>query len=298
MVASAVPASSAAAQDPALAAMVERFARFSAVTGFEQAMVDTLIAELPRGATRDRSGSAVLVLGSGSPRRLVACPVDEPGWVVGNVQVGGYLTLRRAPGRLPSPLFDQQLEGHRITLYGRQGAVPGVVAVRSVHLTRGRGEGTDDPFTVDDARVDVGAASAREVEGMGIAILTPLTLVKMPQRYGTDLLAAPMAGRRAACAALLLAARTARPGSGTVVVAFVTEQNLSQRGLKTVRHTQGPFVEERLVDGKAGTPGAPVEGADGWTLPTAYDATAVETISLAGADSLRSLIVRWITAAP
>ena len=277
---------------------VGRFTRFSAVTGFEQAVVDTLLVELSAGAIRDRSGSAVLVLGSGEPRRLVACPLDEPGWVVGRVQADGYLTLRRAPGRLPSPLFDQQLEGHRVTLFGRRGAVPGVVAVHSIHLTRGRGAGVDDPFTADDARVDIGAASGREAEGTGVGILTPVTLTKKPQRYGADLVAAPMAGRRAACAALLLAARTARPGSGTVVVAFVTEQNLAQRGLQTVRRTQGPFTEERLVDGKAGLPGAAQETPEGWVLPSAYAGTAIETISLSGVDSLRALIERWIAGAP
>lgn len=274
--------------------LFERFAAFSAVTGYEQALVDTLIGELLPGATRDRSGSAVLVLGSGSPRRLVYCPLDEPGWVVGSVQADGYLTLRRAPGRLPSPLFDQQLEGHRVTLFGRWGPVPGVVAVRSIHLTRGRDAGTDDPFSIDDARVDVGAVAATGAKALGVDVLTPVTLAKKPLRYGSGLLAAPMAGRRAACAALVLAAREARPQGGTVVVAFVTEQNLSQRGVRTVRRTQGPFAEERMVDGGTGAPGAPTETKDGWLLPAAYASMPVETISLAGSDSLRARIGRWI----
>jgi putative aminopeptidase FrvX len=288
----------ASGQAVAPAALVERFAAFSAVTGYEQAVVDTLVSDLLPGAIRDRSGSAVLILGSGAPRRLIACPLDEPGWVVGEVDADGYLTLRRAPGRLPSPLFDQQLEGHRVTLFGRRGPVPGVVAVRSVHLTRGRDAGVDAPFSVDDARVDVGAARAEGARALGVGILTPVLLTKKPQRYGADLMAAPMAGRRAACAALVLAAREAKPATGTVVVAFVTEQNLSQRGLRTVRRTQGPFADERLVDGGAGTPGPPRESAEGWLLPAAFTTTAVETVSLAGADSLRAHVVRWIAGAP
>ncbi len=275
--------------------LVERLAGITAVTGFEQAFVDTLINLLPE-STRDRSGSAVLVLGTGSPRRLLACPLDEPGWVVGEVEADGYLTLRRAPGRWPSPLFDQQLEGHRVTLYGRRGPVPGVVAVRSVHLTRGRNGAADEPFNVDDARVDVGAATAQEVTGLGAGVLTPVSLVKQPLRYGGDLLAAPMAGRRAACAALVLAARDVSPRSGTVVIAFVTEQNLSQRGLRTVRRTFGPFTEERLVDGAAGAPGSAQRTPDGWLLPVAHAWTTVETVSLAGAEALRTSLARWIEA--
>lgn len=285
-------------QAASTSALVERFAGFTAVTGFEQAVVDSLLDGLLPDATRDRSGSAVLVLGSGSPRRLVACPLDEPGWLVGSVGADGYLTLRRAPGRLPSPLFDQQLEGHRVTLYGRRGPVPGVVAVRSVHLTRGRGAAPDGPFSVDDVRVDLGAATARQAGALGVGVLTPVSLTKRPHRYGGDLVAAPMAGRRAACAALVLAAIGARPAAGTVVVAFVTEQNLAQRGLKTVRRTQGPFVEERIVDGGAGMPGPAAESKEGWSLPAAHATTAVETVSLAGTDSLRASVVRWIVGTP
>jgi len=113
-----------------------RFSGMTAVTGYEQAMTDSLLALLP-GSTRDRSGNVTLTLGRGAPRRLVYCALDEIGYVVGNITDDGYILLRRVGGGLRlSPLFDQQLEGHRVTLFGRKGAVPGVVAVRSTHLTR------------------------------------------------------------------------------------------------------------------------------------------------------------------
>ena len=112
-----------------------RFAGMTAVTGYEQSMTDSLLALLP-GSSRDRIGNVTLVLGRGSPRRLVYCALDEIGYAVGNITDDGYILLRRVGGgaRL-YPLFDQQIEGHRVTLFGRRGAVPGVVAVRSTHLT-------------------------------------------------------------------------------------------------------------------------------------------------------------------
>src|SRR5205809_3304863 len=186
-----------------------RFASMTAVTGLEQAMVDSLRALFP-GSTRDQAGNVTLTLGQGSPKRLFTCPLDEVGYVVGNILPDGFLLLRRVGGggggRTASPLFDQQLEGHRVTVFGARSAVPGVVAVKSTHLTRGRvatGAGAPDPvFTVDNAYVDVGASSAAEVQGLGIAVLAPVSLAKRPQLYGERLLAAPAAGRRAACAAL------------------------------------------------------------------------------------------------
>src|SRR2546427_1159013 len=116
------------------------FAPMTAVTGLEQAMTDSLRALFP-GSVRDRAGNVTLTLGQGSPKRLCTCPLDEVGYVVGNILPDGYLLLRRVGGggRTASPLLDQQLEGHRVTVFGTRGAVPGVVGVKSTHLTRGRG---------------------------------------------------------------------------------------------------------------------------------------------------------------
>ena len=72
----------------------------TAVSGYERALTDTLLRLLP-GATRDRLGNVVLTLGSGDPRRLVYCGVDEPGFVVGNITEDGFLRLRRV-GRITS----------------------------------------------------------------------------------------------------------------------------------------------------------------------------------------------------
>lgn len=299
--------------DPALPDLATRLAGMTAVTGYEQRMVDSLIALVP-GAARDRAGNAVVVLGGGPRRRLLACPVSEPGFVVGNVRNDGWLTLRRAPGRV-SPAVERQLEGQRVTVFGRRGAVPGVVGVRSIHLTRGRATGGDGAFTVDSAYLDIGAATPADVAAAGVGVLSPVAMAKRPQRYGPDLLAAPVAARRTACAALVLAARRAIAEQGmvprgeSVVVAFVVEQELLGRGLATVAHTRGPFAETVVVDGGPGTAGALVRGADTlgrrwpalgtvtrWTLGARYPATAVETTSLAGADSLRGALVRWIGA--
>lgn len=297
--------------DSALPDLATRLAGMTAVTGYEQRLVDSLIALVP-GAARDRAGNAVVVLGAGPRRRLLACPVSEPGFVVGNVRDDGWLTLRRAPGRASS-VVERQLEGQRVTVFGRRGPVPGVVAVRSIHLTRGRATGGDGGFTVDSAYLDIGAATPADVAAAGVGVLSPVAVAKRPQRYGTDLLAAPVAARRSACAALVLAARRAIAEQGmvprgeSVVIAFVVEQELLGRGLATVANTRGPFTETVLVDGGSGTAGALVRAADTlatrwpalgtvtrWTLGARYPATAVETTSFAGADSLRGALARWI----
>ncbi len=255
-----------------------RFSGMTAITGYEQGMTDSLLALLP-GSTRDRIGNVTLTLGRGAPRRLVYCVLDEIGYVVGNITDDGYLLLRRVGGGLRlSPLFDQQLEGQRVTLFGRKAAVPGVVAVRSTHLTRGRPTRDEPPFTVDNAYVDIGAGSRDEALALGVSILTPVSLTKRPQRYGDRLLAAPNAGRRAACAALAAAALTHPRARGTVVVAFTVQSLYADTaGLKTIVNTQGPFADTRLV-----------------TVPSKFTETTVETVALKDVDALVADVVKWI----
>ena len=292
------------AQDPV--SLTARLAAMTAVTGYEQDMVDTLLSLVP-GARRDRAGSAVLTLGAGSPRRLVVCPLDEPGYVVGGIRADGYLTLRRVGGRPPGPLFDQQLEGQRVTVYGRQGARPGVVAVRSTHLARGRNP-NEDPFTVDNAFVDVGAASPDETSALGITVLSPLTLAKRPHRYGDGLLAAPAVGRRAACAALVLATQGSPKTAGIIVVGFAVEQNLTMRGLLTLANAAGPFEETLIVDDRAGPPGSIGVAPDSalqereprlgrvtrWALGVRYPDTPVETVALRDVAPFAAKVREWM----
>jgi putative aminopeptidase FrvX len=213
-----------------------------------------------------------------------------------------------------SALFDQQLEGHRVTVQGRRGPIPGVVAVRSIHLTRGRKLG-DEPFTVDDAFVDVGVSSRAEAASLGVAVLAPVTLAKRPHRYGDGLLAAPAVGRRAACAALLLAGRESivrAKAIPPVMVAFAVEQELSERGLGTLANASGPFDETLIVDGRPGAHGALQQGPDSvasarwralgrvtrWSLPVGYSGTPVETVLLRDTATLRDALMDRIGGGP
>jgi len=283
--------------------LARRLAGLSAVTGLEQQLVDTLLSLVP-GSRRDRAGNAVLSLGAGSSRRLVVCPVDEPGYVVGRVRADGYLTLRRSPGG-PSPGRDAQLQGQRVSIWTPGGVVPGVVAVRSIHLTRGR-DGPSGTFTVDSGLVDVGAGSEAEVDSIGIRLLAPVTLYKRTHRYGKDLLAAPAAGRRSACAALVVAARRAAAEQGmiprrrSVVIAFVVEQELSGRGLGTIANSMGPFEETIVVDGGDGTAASVAErwpslgGVVVKSLPVRYAGTPVETVALSDVERLATELAAWI----
>ena len=230
-------------------------------------MVDSLAHPAARAPRAIAPATPCVVLGAGDRRRLVACPVSEPGFVVGRVREDGWLTLRRAPGRCRRRSSGRS-RGSASPSSAAGEPCPAVVA-RAIHPSDpGPGHAGEGAFTVDSAYVDIGAATAAEVAAAGVGVLSPVAIAKRPQRYGTDLLAAPVAGRRAACAALVLAARRAIAEQGmvprgeSVVIAFVVEQDLSGRGLATLANTRGPFTETvHASTARAGPAGALTAGA-------------------------------------
>ena len=66
-------------QSPSLDSLAVRLSAMTAVSGYERAMTDSLLVLVP-GSSLDRAGNVVLTLGSGEPRTLIACPIDEPGF--------------------------------------------------------------------------------------------------------------------------------------------------------------------------------------------------------------------------
>lgn len=293
----------APAHAQALDSLATRLGGMSAITGLEDAMADTLFGLLP-GSQRDRAGNVVLTRGNGNPVRIAACPMDEVGYVVGEFNAEGYLTLRRVGTTPVGALYDQFLEGHRVTVFGRRGPVPGVVGVRSTHLTRGRPADGDPAFRLDNAYVDVGATSADEARQLGIVMLSPVTRAKAVHRYGArgGLLAAPWMGQRAACAALLSAALRTTSATGTTIVAFTARRHFAHDGTSFVidGHPgadvvllgdtasaigEGPIVSTTRVAGRAHPT---------WLLPIRYARTPTETVALADVAALEQRLAAWL----
>ena len=189
---------------------VESWIALDAAPGREQDATAIIERALP-GWQRDALGNLVLRRGSGSPRRIVACALDEPGFVVSGITADGYLRLHDPAGLPRHRLWVQFHEGQRIIVHTRRGAVPGVIGVRSVHLWRGASPG-DQPATIERLWVDVGAKNRADVQALGIEMLDPVSR-DWPRWTYADLVAGPAAASRAGCAAVA-AASTAAPEHG------------------------------------------------------------------------------------
>src|SRR5918999_71111 len=98
--------------------------------GSEHRATDRIMQQLP-GWKRDPLGNLILRKGSGSPRRVVACALDRPGFAVTQITDEGYLRLREAGSTRLHPLWNQFHEGQRLRVLTRTGIVPAVAIVKS-----------------------------------------------------------------------------------------------------------------------------------------------------------------------
>jgi putative aminopeptidase FrvX len=220
----------------------------------------TIVSRLGAGWQVDRFGNLVKHVGSGSPRRVVACGIDFPAYVVSQVTTGGYLRVRRT-GNAPHPLWDQFHEAQRVAVITRGGRVPGVVAVANGHFTQQHRADTL-PATMDDLWIDIGASSADEVARAGVSLLDPLTIERPAWTYA-DFAAGPAAGARAGCAAVV-AASTGQTASGETFFVVSSQRSYSWLGLNRLLSSLGRIQILAIVnDGADAAPGAGRGGRGG-----------------------------------
>jgi putative aminopeptidase FrvX len=219
-----------------------------APTGREHFATDIIRRELP-GWTRDAMGNLVMRRGSGSPRRVVACPLDQASYVVSAIMPNGYLRLHGAGNARRHALWDQFHEGQRVRVLTAAGAVQGVIAVRSVHLWRQRDADTS-VASIDDLWLDVGARTAADVRARGVAMLDPVVREWPPWRYG-EFVAGPGAAARTACAAVAAASRH-NPVRGETVYILAAQSAFSYVGLAAALASLGTADTVTLVDPNVG----------------------------------------------
>jgi putative aminopeptidase FrvX len=282
------------AQAPDLTAEVEAFLQVPAVAGREEAARDFVRQRLPgQHVEQDAAGNLVLTLGTGTPRRLVACPLGEPGLIVSRITPEGYLRVVPIGASKAGALWAQSFEGNVVVIGGARGWVPGGVVQRSLHLFQGAQTPERSPFSLDEAWIDVGAESAAEVEALGIRMLDPVALIRRPVRLAGGRIAGPSARLKAACVAAIGAARalaTQQP-KGTVVFAWTAGDFVNGIGLDFLLRSRGPFDQVLRLSPGFGQTGDDKAAKPGLDLAARYPETPVETVSLAEVGQLRDQIL-------
>lgn len=152
-------------------------AEISRVPGYEQALARKLRETLETfNPKTDNLGNVYVTLGSGAPYKLIATPMDEPGYLVSAITPDGYLRVQRLPQAPPNAVFDLLHAAQPVRITTRNGkTVAGVFAGLSVHLQQRR-QNTPTMAHPDEMYVDIGAASAAEVRAAGVNVLDPIAM--------------------------------------------------------------------------------------------------------------------------
>jgi putative aminopeptidase FrvX len=204
------------------------------------------------------------VVGTGSPRRVVACGIDETGYVVSEITEDGYLRVHMAGNGRHPPLWDQYHEGQRVIVVAidragilRTRHIPGVFAVRSNHLWRRR-KAIDTPTSIEDLWVDIGARSRTEAERMGVDVLD-LVVREWPEWTYGDYVSGPAAGNRAGCEAVAAAAGSmASRSKGETDYIISTQKGFNWAGLTSAIARLGHVDDLTIVDQDVAGPGPSV----------------------------------------
>jgi len=236
------------------------------VPGYEQ-QVAAKIAERVKAISpslkvvTDEQSNVTVTLGSGAPHRLIAAPMDEPGYVVSGITPEGYLTIQRLPQGGNLPLFNELYAAQPVKIGTSKGAwINGAVAGVSIHLQPQR-QHPPSPADLDNMFIDVGATSAAEARAGGADVLSPLAIDRKLYAMGSGRFTAPAVGDRFGDAALLEVLRHTDPAKikGTVTFAFVAQQWLGARGLQRLIYHLKP--DELIFVGRLMRAAAPPPSA-------------------------------------
>src|SRR5215510_16465565 len=112
------------------------FVQTPAVPGYEQELAAKISKRLESYKPKtDEMSNVIVTIGSGSPRRLIVAPMDEPGYVVSGITSDGYLRLQRLPQAGQLPLFNELYSAQPVKIgIGQQKWISGAVGGLSIHL--------------------------------------------------------------------------------------------------------------------------------------------------------------------
>jgi putative aminopeptidase FrvX len=227
------------------------------VSGYESFLTQQIRSALKDYLTKtDNLGNVYVTLGSGSPRRLIVTPIDQPGYVVSDITSDGYLRVQRLPQRPPSPTFDSLNFAQPVLIQTINGKnIPGVFAGLSVHLQPLR-HNPPKMLQPEDLYVDIGAKTPEGVRAAGVDLLNPVTLLPSVQKLAGNNYAGPGIGDHFGVDVLvrLLHSLASAKGDikGTLTIAFVTQSWTGGRGFERMLREASP--DEVIYVGRLSRP--------------------------------------------
>ena len=261
---------------------VAQWIAFDAPPGDEQ-LAGAIIRRADARWQEDAQGNLIKHVGTGRPRRVIACGIDRVGYVVSGITEAGYIRLHRAGSAATHPLWDQAHEAQQMLVRTSAGVVPGVVAIPNGHFAR-QHRGDTAVVGVDQLWVDVGARSRAEVAALGIKLIDPVRRDVPPWPYG-DFVAGADASGRAGCAALA-AVSNAPAAMGETTYLIAAQRATGSHGLS------GALARLGDVDRIAIVASAPLRSVDAEPVRRTRVVVPALAAVRGGADTVTNFSVR------
>ncbi len=131
-------------------------------TGVENEVADIIkekISDLADSVKLDRMGNLIarMTFGKGSKKLMVSAHMDEVGFMVTEICEDGYLRFDTVGG-----ISGSVLAGRRVTLFGKEGKVNGLIASKAIHHKSK--EEREKVLSAEKLYIDIGASSKEEAE--------------------------------------------------------------------------------------------------------------------------------------
>ena len=238
-----------------LQALLEELSNAPGPTGFEgpvRAIVRRELEPLADSVETDGLGSLVARFNGASerPRVMLAAHMDELGLLVRRITDEGYIKFQALGGWL-----DQSLINQRWTVLTREGPVPGVTGIKTVHVMTP--ESRKELFKRDEMFIDVGATSREDAEQR--LSIRPGDAVAPASGFealaGGERLLGKAWDDRVGLAVMTLAVQTLHEGGdhpNTVFAVATVQEEVGLRGAQTSAHHVEPEIAINLESGVAG----------------------------------------------
>lgn len=185
----------------------------------------------------DRLGSSIARVGEAQPLVAIVGHIDEIGLAITHIDDKGFAYFTPIGGWDP-----QILVGQRVEVQARDGAVPGVIGRKPIHLLKD--EQRKKAVELEGLHIDIGAADGDDAKSM-IGVGDPVVIAAEPVGLAGDrLVSRSMDNRLGAYVALEVARRCHERGglTGSVAGVVAVQEEIGLNGAKTSAYALQPEI--------------------------------------------------------
>ena len=217
--------------------LLEKLSNAHGISGWEgsvQEIVKEEIAPYVDEVRLDKLGNLIAIKKGEKPSIMLEAHADEIGLMVKQVDEKGFLRFIRIGG-----WFDQTLLNQRVIVHTRSGPITGVIGCKPPHVMND--EERKKIIEGRDMFIDIGCASDKEAEAIGVLVGTPISIDRTFASLQGDRVTGKAFDNRAGLVAMIEALKRTSSKSTIYAVATVQEE-VGLKGAKVAAYGLDPDV--------------------------------------------------------